>query len=111
MNGVADQENRTMTQEHRPFSNFRNGGFVLKSLQLLFDSRVPASLKLLLPVAAGLYWLSPLDLMPMLPFDDLVVLFGALALFVKLASDQIERQQGQPQQEESVVDTTWRVVE
>jgi len=111
MDEVADQENRTMRQEHRPFFNFRKVGFIPKALQLLFDSRVPASLKLLLPVAAGLYWLSPLDLMPLLPFDDVVVLLGALALFAKLASDKIERQPAPPQQDESVVDTTWRVIE
>ncbi|MBW7883783.1 MAG: hypothetical protein H3C34_14330, partial [Caldilineaceae bacterium] len=35
---------------------------LLRAGQLLFDSRVPFTLKLLLPVAAVLYWLWPIDL-------------------------------------------------
>jgi uncharacterized membrane protein YkvA (DUF1232 family) len=103
--------------------------------KLVFDSRVPFSLKLMLPVAAVLYWLWPLDLMPGLPFDDLAVLFFALTFFVKLANDAIAKSAGaaagsarndanQPNaydnsannpaatsNDNNVVDTTWRVIE
>jgi uncharacterized membrane protein YkvA (DUF1232 family) len=59
--------------------------------RLVLDSRVPFSLKLLLPFAAVLYWLWPIDLMPGLPFDDVAVLFFALTFFVQLANQAIEK--------------------
>lgn len=95
--------------------------------RLVFDSRVPFNLKLLLPIAAVLYWLWPIDLMPGLPFDDVAVLFFALTFFVQLANQAIEKHAGggnqgvggQAQsapanggsQDSSIVDTTWRVIE
>lgn len=93
---------------------------IFRAGQLIFDSRVPMSLKLMLPAAAAIYWIWPIDLMPGLPFDDVAVLFGAMALFVKLATDTIERQQrqqspgqssGQGTADDTVVDTTWKIVE
>ncbi len=89
---------------------------IIRAGQLLFDSRVPMSLKLMLPVGALLYWVWPIDLIPGLPIDDVAVLIGAMALFVKLATDTIERQQrqqspGQAPADDTVVDTTWKVVE
>jgi uncharacterized membrane protein YkvA (DUF1232 family) len=53
--------------------------------RLLWDPRVPGLLKLLLPVLALIYLLSPLDLLPGLPFDDIAVLLAAARLFVALA--------------------------
>jgi len=103
--------------------------------RLLFDMRVPFSLKLMLPIAAAVYWIWPLDLMPGLPFDDVAVLFFALTLFVHLANQAIEKStsfasgsasSGANQAQRSnnsgntsvqntgdnnVVDTTWRVIE
>ena len=102
------------------------GGLMEQMMQagrLVFDSRVPFSLKLMLPIAAALYWLWPLDLMPGLPFDDIAVLFVALTFFVQLANDAISKGAGQqytgaggsqPQAataNDGVVDTTWRVIE
>ena len=111
---------------------------MLQAGKLAFDSRVPMSLKLMLPVAAALYWIWPIDLMPGLPFDDIAVLVVALSLFTKLATDALEKHGasgspygsqygspygGQPGSQSgtqpggntngdtSVVDTTWRVVE
>ena len=92
---------------------------IIRAGQLLFDSRVPMSLKLMLPVGALLYWVWPIDLIPGLPIDDVAVLIGAMALFVKLATDTVERQQRQQRQQapgqapvdDTVVDTTWKVVE
>ena len=112
-----------------------NSGNVLAQMaqagKLLFDSRVPFNLKLMLPIAAAVYWLWPLDLMPGLPFDDLAVLFVALTFFVQLANQAITKQSGQqsagnqytggaaaqpnanatPNANDGVVDTTWRVIE
>jgi len=88
-----------------------------RAIRLLFDPRVPASLKLMLPVAAALYWLWPIDFMPGLPFDDVAILIGALMLFAKLASEALERQQRQERdtsaqkQDDTVIDTTWRIIE
>lgn len=102
---------------------------MMQAGKLLFDSRVPFNLKLMLPIAAAVYWLWPLDLMPGLPFDDLAVLFVALTFFVKLANDAITKTGGQqygggaasqpskgsanaaPTANDGVVDTTWRVIE
>jgi uncharacterized membrane protein YkvA (DUF1232 family) len=114
-----------------------NGNLLNQWMQagrLVMDTRVPFSLKLMLPIAAVVYWLWPLDLMPGLPFDDIAVLFFALTLFVKLANDAIEKTtssaggyaygSGQPGTgsastpnsvtntgDNNVVDTTWRVIE
>ena len=89
--------------------------------QLLFDRRVPLTLKLLLPVAALVYWISPVDLMPFLPFDDIAVVAAAIFFFTQFGGQAVkdyERQHGQPgqpgatqQPEGEVVDTTWRVIE
>lgn len=110
-----------MAQHAKYQSAVNNPGFLqqaARAIQLLFDSRVPGSLKLMLPVAALLYWLWPIDLMPGIPIDDVAVLIGAMALFARLASEAIERQQRQSQPSTSdatgdatVVDTTWKVVE
>lgn len=114
-----------------------NGNLLNQWMQagrLVLDSRVPFNLKLMLPIAAVVYWLWPLDLMPGLPFDDIAVLFFALTFFVKLANDAIEKSTassggyaygaGQPNAgngsasnpitntgDNNVVDTTWRVIE
>jgi hypothetical protein len=104
---------------------------MLQAGKLAFDSRVPMSLKLMLPIAAALYWIWPLDLMPGLPFDDIAVLVVALSLFTKLATDALDKQGSQygssyggqsgtqpgtqtgagSTGDTNVVDTTWRVVE
>lgn len=53
--------------------------------QLFWNPEVPIILKILLPFMAIVYWISPLDFLPFLPFDDIVVLFAAMSLFVNLA--------------------------
>lgn len=108
-----------MTQNSNHRSSVNSAGFLqqaTRAIQLLFDSRVPMTLKLLLPAAAALYWLWPIDLMPGLPIDDVAVLIGAMALFIKLASEGLDRQSQtqspvQPTKDDTVVDTTWRVID
>lgn len=114
-----------MPQYSMGSSNMNNAGLLQqmgRAIRLLFDPRVPTSLKLMLPVAAMLYWFWPIDLMPGLPFDDVAILIGALMFFAKLASEAVERQQrqgggtsaqdqGQDRSGDTVIDTTWRIIE
>lgn len=62
------------------------------SWQLLGDPQVSLLLKLCLPVFALLYWLSPIDLLVGMPFDDIAVFILASRVFVQLAPpDAVER--------------------
>lgn len=100
--------------------------------RLLWDPSVPGMLKLVLPIFAMIYWISPFDLIPGIPIDDLAILFLAARLFVSLApGDSVNRafnRQGRNKQgrdprrggraahtaredDHNVVDTTWRVVD
>src|SRR5687767_5032800 len=92
--------------------------------RLLWDPSVPALLKLMLPFLALIYVISPLDFMPLMPFDDIAVVMLAARLFVALAPrDSVERafgggstapnasRQAPPRQENGeVIETTWRVI-
>lgn len=92
-------------------------GTLMSAGRLLFDSRVPLTLKLLLPVAAMLYWIWPIDLIPGLPIDDVAVLAAALYFFVHLASQSVTNSEtkdaGSQEKADAgpVVDTSWRVIE
>jgi uncharacterized membrane protein YkvA (DUF1232 family) len=95
--------------------------------RLLMDPSVPGLLKLALPVMALAYLVSPIDLIPLMPLDDIAVLMLAARLFVALAPrDSVNRafngdaapprsdnsRPGASRQESGeVIDTTWRVVE
>lgn len=94
--------------------------------RLLWDPSVPGLLKLALPFMALAYLISPLDLIPLMPLDDIAVLMLAARLFVALAPrDSVNRafnggaapagQRPHPnaprQDDGDVIDTTWRVVE
>ena len=90
--------------------------------RLVFDGRVPMTLKLMLPIAAVAYWFWPIDLMPGLPFDDVAVLLVALHFFVKLAEEGLAKSGAMPADgsnsaagsnsgDGQVVDTTWQRVE
>lgn len=85
--------------------------------RLLFDPKVPTMLKLLLPVAALIYWISPIDLLPLNPIDDIAVMILALRFFVQLASPPqaqpdttSQAHSTRPDDDENVIDTTWRIV-
>ena len=93
------------------------------SWRLLLDPAVPGLLKLLLPVLALIYWVSPLDLIPGMPFDDIAILLLAARLFVSLAPrDSVNRAYAggrqpntptyQPEEDDGdIIDTTWRIVD
>lgn len=60
--------------------------------QLMADPGVSILLKLCLPLFALFYWLSPVDLLIGLPFDDMAVIILATRLFVQLAPyEAVER--------------------
>ena len=92
---------------------------VTTAWRLLQDPRVPGLLKLFLPIAAMIYLISPLDLLPG-PFDDVAVLFVALRLFLQLApSEAVRSAQGDARptdqrsnhDDDNTIDTSWRVVD
>ncbi len=102
---------------------------LMTAWRLLWDPRVPGMLKILLPVAAMIYWISPIDLIPGLPFDDIAIMILALKMFVNLApSDAVNgtaadsstyqnngfHQNGAQSadfDDGDVIDTTWQVID
>ena len=101
-------------------------GDLATAWRLLWDPRVPTLLKLLLPVAAAVYWISPIDLMPGLPFDDIALMILALKLFINMAPQAAAegpvsdgtassyRNNGYHSQgfdDGEVIDTTWQVID
>ena len=86
--------------------------------RLLLDPQVSGVLKLLLPIAALIYFISPFDLLPG-PIDDAVVLFVALRLFLQMApTEALHNAQGSANptnsskpDDNNTIDTTWRVVD
>jgi len=102
---------------------------LMTAWRLLWDPRVPGMLKILLPVAALVYWISPIDLIPGLPFDDIAIMILALKMFINLApSDAVNgaatgnsayqddgfRQNGAQStgfDDGDVIDTTWQVID
>ena len=108
------QQNTTGTSRNGTLDNMLNE--MMSAGRLVFDGRVPLTLKLLLPVAALVYWIWPIDLMPGLPFDDVAVLLVALHFFVQMANQSINRQEETTAKtaapgDSTTVDTTWRVIE
>ena len=74
-------------------------------LRLMADSRVSPLLKIL-PVGGLIYWISPIDLMPGLPFDDAAVVLGAVYLFIELCPPEIVAEHRAAIQR--VVSGSWR---
>lgn len=117
--------NRNSTMRTGP-SNW-NLSSVLRDLtvvwRLFVDPSVPSMLKILLPALALIYWISPLDLLPGLPFDDIAVVFILARFFLAMVpKDTLNRAYGkgpapqpatpQPDEDQSnVVDTTWRIID
>ena len=75
------------------FMLFRMRGALRLAMRLMFDRRVPLGLKLIIPAAIA-YLISPYDLVPdILPvrgrIDDILVLVGALGLFLGMAPKNV----------------------
>lgn len=96
--------------------------------RLLWDPSVPGLLKLALPFMALIYLISPLDLIPLMPLDDIAIVMLAARLFVALSPrDSVNRafnggaapdstryggrDAANRHDDGEVIDTTWRVVE
>lgn len=106
---MNDSTYRNGSGSWNPLAIFRD---VVTAWRLLWDSRVPFTLKMLLPIAAAIYWVWPLDLLPGLPFDDIAILLLALRAFVQLAPQEAVRSAQNPSaSNEPVIDTTWRRVD
>ncbi|MGL4650926.1 MAG: hypothetical protein ACRC1H_16070, partial [Caldilineaceae bacterium] len=75
-----------------------------RSWALLFNRRVPLILKLVLPLGALVYWFIPVDLIPMLPIDDIAILLLAMRLFVTLGDQAVGRSGLGPDFDGPVVD-------
>jgi hypothetical protein len=91
---------------------------------------VPTLLKTVLPLLALVYWVWPLDLMPLVPFDDIAVVIIIARIFVALAprdsvsrafhggaapfvnSPQTNGSRSGPSHPDDgeVIETTWRIV-
>ncbi|MEZ4661982.1 MAG: hypothetical protein R2911_30910 [Caldilineaceae bacterium] len=103
-------------------NNAKFGGFspaaILRDLgtawQLLWDRRVPAILKLTLPVFAVIYWFSPIDLLPGIVLDDMAVVVLVAKLFIQLASQSTAagaNSGDSGSDDDNTVSTSWQVVD
>lgn len=104
-----------------------SGGWNLKALfgdlqkawRLMQDPTVPSLLKIGLPLLALIYWFSPIDLLPGLPFDDIAVLLLLARFFVNLfpgSGEQAPKSETKSYSRESndddnTIETTWRVID
>lgn len=88
---------------------------IVTAWRLLWDPSVPSFLKLVLPIAAFVYFVLP-DLIPG-PLDDAAVLYLALYFFLRTAPPAaVQRARNNPPQptskdDNNTIDTTWRVVD
>jgi uncharacterized membrane protein YkvA (DUF1232 family) len=106
-----------MTNKHDIISNQNSGFFqdlilrVKLILRLIGDPRINFFLKLL-PIAAAIYVISPIDLIPgaVLPFigalDDAAVIWLGTTLFLSLCPDDVVQEHTNAL--EKVVTSTWR---
>lgn len=80
-------------QSNRRSGSSQTGGWGFKDIlrdiavawQLMGDPQVSILLKMSLPLFALLYWISPIDLLTGMPFDDIAVIVFASRLFVQMA--------------------------
>ena len=59
--------------------------------RLMMDKRISPLLKAI-PLASALYWISPIDLMPIIPLDDAGVVGLGFYLFFELCPQEIVQQ-------------------
>ncbi len=95
----------------------------------LRDPSIPWTVKWLIPIAALVYWISPVDLIPFFPLDDIVVVLIALNVFMQMISRYQSTGTGEQGQrtahnrhanasttdrtanDNKTIETTWRVIE
>jgi len=134
--------NNTNNTTDKNYEDAVPGGWSLREIlrdiwvawRLLWDPQVSSLLKMMLPVLALAYWISPVDLLPGLPFDDFAVIMVASRIFVNMVPKDALARALHPGDDEGiaawfrrqaagatgssrsggdddVVDTTWRVVD
>lgn len=106
---------------------------IVRDLQLVWrlmgDQRVSLAIKVIVPVLAALYVLSPVDLLPdVIPalgqMDDLAILLLALRLFIQvaprdvvqelrddIAHNRAPRQAGRSSSDQEPIDGDYRVID
>ena len=117
-----------MSQNYRSTPGGWSAGSIMRDMyttwRMFWDPRVPTFLKVLFPIGALIYWISPIDLLPGLPFDDIALLILAVRLFVQMVpSDFDNAGSAQPTAnsrgqsaanseygDDNTIDTTWRVI-
>ncbi len=109
------------------------GGNLARQLYLIWkalnDPSIPWAAKWLIPIAALVYTISPIDLIPFFPLDDIVVIFVALNFFMRTIAQyqtrnagpngsatpgpqgQADQQTAYDQDGSKTIETTWRVIE
>lgn len=113
------------------------GGNLARQLYLVWkalnDPSIPWAAKWLIPIAALVYAISPVDLLPFFPLDDIVVLVVAFNVFTRLIAQYQKRDTGatgptytntqgpnaqqapyaNPHDNDAgkTIETTWRVIE
>jgi uncharacterized membrane protein YkvA (DUF1232 family) len=115
------KEYHLMRDPSRSGNEFSLGG-LLNTAQLAYrlysDDRVPTLLKVAIPLAVAIYFLSPIDLIPdFIPglgqLDDIGVILIGMSLFVKLAPQQVanehRRALGLPEDPPADADATTRL--
>jgi len=117
-----------MSQNSKSTPSGWSAGSIMQDMytawRMFWDPRVPTILKVLFPVGALIYWISPIDLLPGLPFDDIALLIVAIRLFVQLVPSDLDkgasarsgansgRNPTDPDHgDDNTIDTTWRVIE
>ena len=61
---------------------------IVLSFKMFRDPKVALFLKLCLPIFAFIYWVSPVDLLVGLPFDDIGILVIATRMFVAFSPQE-----------------------
>lgn len=104
-------------------------GYIARQLyqmwKALRDPSIPWAAKWLIPLAALAYWVSPVDLIPFFPVDDIIVVLVALNLFLRTITQYQSPGNGQATDSSrpsgasaaddhyqgKTIETSWRVVE
>jgi uncharacterized membrane protein YkvA (DUF1232 family) len=87
---MADKKDRSLDSKRAPNENFFGGLYndLRLIVRLLKDRRVNFLLKFL-PLGALIYLVIPLDIFPINPLDDALVVWLGASLFIELCPDDI----------------------
>jgi len=99
---MPDEQNRSLDKTNKEEKQYYGGIFnnLRLIVRLLKDHRVNFLLKLL-PIAALIYLIIPIDFLPINPLEDVVVLWLGGTLFIELCPDEIVAEHRKALQRES----------